>query len=88
MAENLAHHSLKNFKKPLDRAVFLLYNIDRKTKEKEVKKMNDKEKIISNYILLHTIKMRNIMTKILTEQNYDSMLKLIKINSTKNVFRF
>ena len=49
--------------------------------------MSDKDKFITNYILLHTIKMRNIMTKILTEHNYDSMLKLIKINPSC-FFRF
>ena len=49
--------------------------------------MSDKDKFITNYILLHTIKMRNIMTKILTEHNYDSKLKLIKINPSC-FFRF
>ena len=35
-----------------------------------------------NYILLHTVRLRNIMTKILTEQNYDSMLRPIKLKAS------
>lgn len=50
-------------------------------------KMSDKDMIIAHKILMNTVKMRNIMLKILTEKNYDSMLKLIKIKPSC-FFRF
>ena len=49
--------------------------------------MSDKDIVIANYLMLHSVKMRNIMTKILTESNYDSMIRLMKIKPSC-FFRF
>jgi hypothetical protein len=42
-------------------------------------KLNPKEKAITNYILLNCVNVNNIITHALTEQNYISSLKVIKI---------
>ena len=49
--------------------------------------LSEKDKVICNYILLHSVKMRNIVMKILTERNYDSMIRLMKIKPSC-FFRF
>lgn len=49
--------------------------------------LSEKEKVICNYILLHSVKMKNIVMKILTERNYDTMIRLMKIKPSC-FFRF
>lgn len=49
--------------------------------------LSEKDKVTCNYILLHSVKMRNIVMKILTERNYDSMIRLMKIKPSC-FFRF
>ena len=49
--------------------------------------MSEKDKIITYNIILNSVKMRNVMTQVLNEQNYDSMLRLMKI-SPSCFFRF
>ena len=49
--------------------------------------MSEKDKIITYNIFLNSVKMRNVMTQVLNEHNYDSMLRLMKI-SPSCFFRF
>ena len=49
--------------------------------------MSEKDKIITYNIFLNSVKMRNVMTQVLNEHNYDSMLRLMKINPSC-FFRF
>ena len=49
--------------------------------------MTETDKNIVYYLFLNSVKMRNVMTQVLNEQNYDSMLRLMKINPSC-FFRF